>query len=74
MTAAPASRNASGSPSSGTDRSSKAPNALMPAMLARLYWAATCGDTLRSSTAACALIRSQSIGRAASESATAAAS
>ena len=34
----------------------------MPAMLARLYWAATCGDTLRSSTAACALIRSQSIG------------
>ena len=32
MTAAPASRNASGSPSSGTNRSSRAPSALMPAM------------------------------------------
>ena len=46
----------------------------MPVMLARLYWAATCGETLCSSTAAWALIRSHSIGRAASEAATAAAS
>ncbi len=43
-------------------------------MLARLYWAATSGETLRSSTAAWALIRSHSIGRDASEAATAAAS
>ena len=46
----------------------------MPAMLARLYWAATCGETLCSSTAAWALISSHSIGRVASEAATAAAS
>ena len=41
----------------------------MPAMLARLYCAATSGETLRSSTAAWALIRSHSIGRDASEAA-----
>jgi hypothetical protein len=74
MTVTPASRIESGSPSSGTQPSIKVPSAVMAAMLARLYWAATWGETFRSSTAAWALIRSHSMGRDASVAASAAAS
>ena len=52
MMVAPASFMASCPPSSGTHRSIRPPSASTSAMVARLYWAATCGDTLRSSTAA----------------------
>ena len=74
ITVTPASRMASCSPSSGTQPSTRLPSVVTAATLVRLYWAATWGETFRSSTAAWALIRSHSIGRAASDAASAAAS
>src|ERR1700761_8818823 len=72
--AAAARRVASGSLSSPRWPRSSAPRSVRPAMVARLWAAATCGETLRSSTAAWALTRSHSTGLEFSEAARAPAS
>src|ERR1700742_2928049 len=72
--AAAARRVASGSLSSPRWPRSSSPRSVRPAMVARLWAAATCGETLRSSTAAWALTRSHSTGLEFSEAARAPAS